>query len=157
MKFIVPFFLAAVLSVVGCGGSVEGGFKPASPEEVRAAAKAPEPGVRVFESEISRDEFRARCSAPGAARAVRLVRVFGRESDQSAARPEYRIFGITLGSVYEALGLRNNDILLAVNGYSISAPQNFPAFIEALQKEPGGEFEVRRAGEALLLKIRFVG
>lgn len=143
------FFLAA------CGAAAP--QRAGLPKNAEALKKQPDQSVQTFELQIERRDLTARLSDPETSRAVRLIRIFGRDKEPSEFRAEYRIFGVRTGSVYDVLGLRNNDILVAVDGYSITAPQNFPDFVWQLRNESSGVFEIRRGGEPLLIKIRITG
>lgn len=125
--------------------------------EREALKKAPESTAQAFEVALDREAFKKLVMSPTGIAGIRLVRVFGREVDPSTTRPEYKVFDVRMGSAYETLGLRNNDVLVSVNGFTITSPQNFPIFVRKLAEEPGGTFEVRRAGETLLLKVSFSG
>ena len=69
---------------------------------------------------------------------------------------EYRIFDISEHGVYSLLGLENSDIIVAANRYLIRNPAQFPAFVQLLANENNATIEIRRGGEARLLKYTFV-
>lgn len=85
---------------------------------------------------------------------IRLVPVF--QSVSTTESYEYRIFDIDRYGVYALLGLENSDIIVAANRYLIKNPGQFPAFIQLLANENEATIEIRRGGEARLLKYAFV-
>ena len=85
---------------------------------------------------------------------VRLVPVY--QSVSITESYEYRIFDVGQNSVYSLLGLENSDIIVAASRYLIKNPAQFPAFAQLLVNENEASIEIRRGGEARLLKYRFV-
>ena len=85
---------------------------------------------------------------------IRLVPVF--QSVSTTESYEYRIFDINEFGVYALLGLENADIIVAANRYLIKNPAQFPAFVQLLARENNATIEIRRGGEARLLKYAFV-
>lgn len=85
---------------------------------------------------------------------IRLVPVF--QSVSTTESFEYRIFDIDAGGVYGLLGLENSDIIVAANGFLIKDPKQFPVFVQLLERENGATIEIRRNGEARLLKYSFI-
>lgn len=85
---------------------------------------------------------------------VRLVPVY--QSVSTTESYEYRIFDVGESSVYSLLGLENSDIIVAADRYLIKNPAQFPAFVQLLVNENEASIEIRRGGEARLLKYRFV-
>ncbi len=66
------------------------------------------------------------------------------------------MFDVTPDSVYALLGLENSDIIVAADKYLIKNQAQFPAFMRLLQNENEATIEIRRGGEARLLKYTFV-
>lgn len=85
----------------------------------------------------------------------RLIKVFRREAPTGL--PEYRVFGIQRSSSYELIGLQNADILIAANDYIIYNPQGFSDFMKFLAKNDGGQVEVLRGQQPILLDCKVVG
>lgn len=85
---------------------------------------------------------------------IRLVPVF--QSVSTTESFEYRIFDIDVGGVYGLLGLENSDIIVAANGFLIKDPKQFPLFVQLLEREDKATIEIRRDGEARLLKYSFI-
>ena len=85
---------------------------------------------------------------------IRLVPVF--QSLTSTESYEYRIFDIDSEGVYGLLGLENSDIIVAANRYLIRDPKQFPLFVQLLEGEDQAVIEIRRDGEARLLKYSFI-
>lgn len=85
---------------------------------------------------------------------IRLVPVY--QSVSSTDSYEYRIFDIQHDGAYSLLGLENADIIVAVNRYLIKNPSQFPAFVQLLGNENEATIEIRRNGEARLMRYSFV-
>ena len=85
---------------------------------------------------------------------IRLVPVF--QSVSTTESFEYRIFDIDGGGVYGLLGLENSDIIVAANEFLIKDPKQFPLFVQLLERENTATIEIRRNGEARLLKYAFI-
>lgn len=85
---------------------------------------------------------------------IRLVPVF--QSVATTDSFEYRIFDIDVGGVYGLLGLENSDIIVAANGFLIKDPKQFPLFVQLLERENDATIEIRRNGEARMLKYSFI-
>lgn len=58
-----------------------------------------------------------------------------------------RLFAIRSGSLYEKLGLKNGDILMAVNSNSLSDPTQALKIFEQLKSERSIQLKVERSGE----------
>lgn len=104
---------------------------------------------------INRKDYLEALGKRGLLRRVRIVEVFAKAED-SGKVPEYRFFDIHPESAYALLGLANADILMAADDYVVFDPDQFRAYVEVVAKQPGGFIQVRRAGEVLVLRFRFV-
>jgi hypothetical protein len=85
---------------------------------------------------------------------IRLVPVFS--SMSTGTSYEYRVFDIRPSSAYSLLGLENSDVLIAVNRYLLKRPEQFATFVQLLAQEDKATIEIRRGGEAKLLKYSFL-
>ena len=63
---------------------------------------------------------------------VRLVPTLQNDSGVLQGPPEYRVFEVKKGSVYDALGLQNADILVAADDYIIRSTIVFTEFVKLI-------------------------
>jgi type II secretory pathway component PulC len=61
----------------------------------------------------------------------------------------YRLSGIRRNSVLSQLGIRNGDVIHAVNGHSLSSVQDAMGAYQGLQSESGFAFDVTRRGQKM--------
>lgn len=111
------------------------------------------PAIKVSSFTIQRRDLQAALLRLGEV-PVRLVPIY--QSVTSTESYEYRLFDVTPDSVYALLGLENSDIIVAADKFLIKNQAQFPAFMRLLQNENEATIEVRRGGEARLLKYTFV-
>lgn len=107
------------------------------------------------EMTVPRSEFVKRLRERGTVDGLRPVAILKGQSYEVQAFPEYRLFGIKKGSVYELLGLQNADILVSAQGFIIRDSRIFPEYIALLKNQPAAEIEIRRNDRPLLLKVAF--
>jgi hypothetical protein len=150
------FFLLAVtcLSATGCSLLGAKSALPASlrVEDYNSAVKS----AYTVAVDVPTSDFKSALAGASAQRGIRLVPLLYGKDRVNPGYPEYRLFGIFPGSAYSMIGLENADILVAANGFIIDNPGKFPRYIELLSKEKQGFIDVRRAGDALRLKLNFV-
>ncbi len=84
---------------------------------------------------------------------ARMVEVFTRESQNGVK--EYRLFGIQPGSLYDLLGLRNVDILVAANGYIVPEQGVFWTYLQIIPNQKDAFIEIKRAGKSMILRYKF--
>jgi type II secretory pathway component PulC len=124
----------------------------ADPSRIKAPAKE----AIVQELTVSRSDLKLALGDELKTAQIRAVEVFQNSSGISQTFPNFRLFDIQDGSVYSLLGLKNVDILVAINERSVVAPQVIGQIVRLLSNEKGVTFEVIRAGKSLVLKVRFV-
>ncbi|RMF13911.1 MAG: hypothetical protein D6761_10330 [Candidatus Dadabacteria bacterium] len=61
----------------------------------------------------------------------------------------YKIFAIKKGSVFEQIGLRNGDIIQAINGVSVDTPEKALQLFQQLKSETEFNLELQRGGSPL--------
>jgi len=110
---------------------------------------------REVRTEISRSQLQAALERAGAANSIRLVSTFRRAEASPSGAPEYRLFDIQPGSPYALLGLKNADVLIGVNDFAITNPRGFPQFMQAVIREPGVTFALRREERPFTLAVSF--
>ncbi|MBX7144421.1 MAG: hypothetical protein K1X79_08235 [Oligoflexia bacterium] len=125
-------------------------------DTVRSSAEAM-PAKTVAIS-ISRKNFIAAVERGPSANKIRFVEVFksAREGGGNGV-PEYRLFDIIPGSVYDQVGLRAADILVAANGLVLYDTSRFAEYVvKYIPQLPDASIEIRRDGQALLLKYHML-
>jgi hypothetical protein len=147
MRIIISV-VCVILGLSGCSGNKAPGPIPIS--SVRPGA----PNLKTVEFKIPRQEYNAALGRDDLNRRVRIVEVFQSGITASSA-PEYRIFNIAPKSVYALLRLQAADVLVAAHGMVIKSPLAFERYVTVLLTEPASEIEVRRNGQAVLLKFQF--
>lgn len=135
------------LGLVGCAPQ-----KPREPKYIDDIRPIP-PAIKVSSFTIQRRDLQGAILRMGDA-PVRLVPVY--QSVTSTESYEYRLFDVAPDSVYELLGLENSDVIVAADRFLIKNQAQFPAFVRLLQNENEATIEIRRGGEARLLKYTFV-
>lgn len=110
---------------------------------------------------ISRAKLDQAVSRGASLNALRMVEVF-RRADEAGPNmtPQYRLFDIQPGSVYDLVGLKTNDILLAADGLVVFDPLGFKAYVTTvLRAVPDGrvsEIFISRLGVPMRLQITTV-
>ncbi len=84
------------------------------------------------------------------AQAARIVPAF-----EQGVAVGFKLFEIREGSVFEQIGLHNDDVLIAVNGLSVAAPELAMAVAEQLRTAPTAQLNLRRRGEPVRIDIVF--
>lgn len=143
LAVLVLFFLAACSSK---------NVETAEPRRV-SQYRAVQPGVSVVDVEVNRPEYLKRLQLGAKLNKARLVEILSREN---ANIKQYRFLGVREGSVYELLGIKNYDVLIAANDYIIPDPETFWRYISLLSREQAAQIEVRRGEIPTLLNIKFV-
>lgn len=135
------------LSVAACAPQ-----KPREPKYIDDIRPIP-PAIKVSSFTIQRRDLQGALLRMGDT-PVRLVPVY--QSVTATESYEYRLFDVAPDSVYQLLGLENSDIIVAADRFLIKNQGQFPAFMRLLQNENEATIEIRRGGEARLLKYTFV-
>lgn len=151
MKTLPVKYLCAlvVINFFAFGCSSPNLVEPKYIEEIRPVA----PTHKVISYTIQRNDLRDALTRLRES-PIRLVPVF--QSVTSTESYEYRVFDIDSNGVYGLLGLENSDIIVAANRYLIRDPKQFPVFVQLLETVDQANIEIRRDGEARLLKYSFV-
>jgi general secretion pathway protein C len=58
----------------------------------------------------------------------------------------FRLQGIRSGSIFSAIGIRNGDVIVGVNGTEIDSPQRAMEIYQAMLQQDTVEMEVLRRG-----------
>jgi len=125
-------------------------IKPIKLSEVRA----PLASMVTVEMRIPRSKYVSILEQGGDNNLARLVPVFRSGTDWENF-PEYRLLDVKRGSVYELLGLRANDIIIAADDYVIPSPRKFWQYLLLLRGIKEASIEIRRADRPMLLKYVF--
>jgi len=86
---------------------------------------------------------------------ARLIEVFS-SSQGNIMPPQYRVFDVQRGGIYELLHLRTADIIVAAGGYVIPDQSIFWQYLNMIGQLDGGSLEVIRAGRTFDLQYQFV-
>ncbi len=154
IKVSLGISLGLVFSgAVGLAGCASFGFLPSRGFE--SAQR------RIITSEIGRQEISVprlelarRIRERGTGEGVRLIPILKGQSYEMETTPEYRIFNVKKGGVYELLGLKNADVIISAHDYVIRDPRAFPQYIALLKGQQSSSIEIRRDGSPLLLAIK---
>lgn len=153
MKKVLALAFVALGSIALGGGAIGcGPTSPPQPKFIEDIRPIP-PAMKEVSFAIQRRDFEHALEQEGEA-PPRLVPVFATVASRESY--EYRIFDLKPGSPYELLGLQNSDIIVAANRYLIKRPDQFQTFVQLLRVENEAAIEIRRGGEARLLKYSFV-
>lgn len=118
--------------------------------------KAPAREAVVEEIVVSRVDLKLALGNELKTAQIRAVEVFQSSSGVPQQFPNFRLFDIQDGSVYALLGLKNADILVAINERAVVASHVIGQVVRLLPNEKSVTFEVIRSGKSTLLKVRFV-
>jgi hypothetical protein len=141
--------MASLFALAGLGCTPQ---RPREPKYIDDIRPIP-PAIKVSSFTIQRRDLQATLLRLGEV-PVRLVPIY--QTVTSTESYEYRLFDVTPDSVYALLGLENSDIIVAADKFLIKNQAQFPAFMRLLQNENEATIEIRRGGEARLLKYTFV-
>lgn len=116
---------------------------------------------RVVALEISRRALDQAVSRGATVNSLRMVEVFRRAEESGlVSTPQYRLFDIKKGSVYDLVGLQTNDILLAADGVVVFDPQGFKTYISTVLRAVSdgtvSDIFITRDGVPLRLQIKTV-
>ena len=118
-------------------------------EEVQGAPT----DLRPIAIEVNRAAYKKAVAQPSSLQQIRIVRIYSHDPTIARTVPAYRIFDIAPGGVYDQLGLRVGDTLLAVDGWVLFDADKFAAFASLLEYSNEASLEVRRGEEAVKLQI----
>jgi type II secretory pathway component PulC len=111
------------------------------------------PPLKVMHLSIQRRDLQEALTRQGD-NAIRLVPVFDNIGVKQTY--SYRLFDVHENSAYALLGLQSSDVIVAADRYLIKRPEQFPAFVSLLAGADQATIEIRRGGEARLLKYSFI-
>jgi hypothetical protein len=151
---VVGFSLSLVLSFVVTGCSMFS--DPYGADGTKISSLRPKhPGTKTIALELSRVEYEKTLDS-GSKNEIRLIEVFSKEKGANSA-PEYRFFGIEKGSVYDLIGLRSLDVLVAASDYVVPGGDLFWQYLQLLRNHQSGSIEIRRDGVPIVFNYSFVG
>ena len=123
-----------------------GAATPAAAEEPAGPAKKLADGSY----EVERDTVRSLVASGGTNAGARVTPVL-----KNGVVTGLRFFSIKPGSVGAAIGLRNGDIISAIDGNAITTAQQLLDIYSKLDSLPGVELQGTRAGKPLAIKLVF--
>ena len=125
-----------------------------SDDSLRARLLPPPTNIKIVEQNITREDYRVAAAAEDSAR-IRLVPITRSARDETGF-PEYRLFSIVQGSPYALLGLKNGDVLVTVQGYTLVDSSTFAQYAKLLISENEARLIIRRSGEMMELRTKIV-
>ena len=105
---------------------------------------------------VSREKLKAAVSNEGALRAIRPIQTYSSGEAREGELPQYRIFGVVPGSAYDLVGLKNKDVLVAVNDRLLANGGVIEQIFSLLPGENEVSIELVRANRAMLLRCEIV-
>lgn len=118
--------------------------------------RTPPSSLQRVEIELSRDKLLAALRDRPSVTRIRAVEIFQGNPLGEDPIPNYRLFDITPGSVYEMMGLQNTDVVVGANDRILVSPNLFRQFVELLPQESHSELEIIRAGDPMLFEYKIV-
>lgn len=148
--------ICIVVSILGITvlGSACSGQQTTTVDPLSKSRSLP-PGTRQIKKSISRKEYWQAIEKGGDINRARLVEVFHRDRDPGV-RPEYRLFDIREGSVYDLIGLKPLDILISANDYSVPSGSHFWQYLQLLRFANDATVEINRDGRPMVFNYSFV-
>lgn len=116
--------------------------------------KSPNPLATAVPVEVRREKLVERLRDGGVLNSIRLVEVF-KGAGNPNPYPEYRMFDIQQGGVFDLLGIKNGDILVAAHGYSVPSVGKFVEYVNVLPGESSSQIEIVRQKRPLILSLAF--
>ena len=111
--------------------------------------------IEVREREILKKDLQRALSNSAATERLRVIEMANSVLGTKNAIPEYRLFDITPGSVYDILGLQNSDILVAADGYVPTFGSQFKEYVKLLNIAENAQVEIKRAGRTVRYRYMF--
>ena len=126
--------------------------KPVRFSEV--AGKGIESLGTVYKASISREKFKEAVQNDHLLTRIRMIELL-RPADARVPWPEYRVLDILKGSPYYILGVRHDDVLVAVDDYIVWDKSKFIQYMVLVQDLPGGQITIRREGKVYTFRFDF--
>lgn len=104
---------------------------------------------------VARELYVAALEREGSINEARLVEIFHRGVPNEEIK-EYRLLDVRPGSVYDLLGLRHNDVLVAADNYVIPTAPAFWGYLQLIAGFEKATIELRREGRPVLFTYKFV-
>ena len=120
-----------------------------------SAIRPPYPGTKVVKRSFEKSDYEKALDS-GSRNEIRLIQVFAQDNSIKGPR-EFRFFDIREGSVYDFLGLKSLDILVAANDFVVPGAEFFWQYLQLLRYEDKASIEVRRDGVPMVFEYTFTG
>ena len=117
--------------------------------------RAVQPNLKTIKKEIKRSEIQAALDRVGENN-IRIVQVHFGPNSGNVELPQYRLFDISERGIYNLIGLRTADILVAASDYVVFEPNQFRAFVQLLKGMNEATIEIRRAKVPTLIDLKIV-
>ena len=95
---------------------------------------------------ISAKEYARALAEGGNKNTARLVEVYNNSKYDPTTPPEYRVFDVQRGGVWDLLHLATADVIVAAGGYVIPNQQIFFQYLNLMKDLGGGSLQVIRSG-----------
>ena len=142
----VILVLGFVLTLSGCSL-----FRSRDDFQGEPVARPIPQGITEVKLAVKRSDYSEHLQRGESINRARFVPVYSRGGSSG----EFRIFDVKPGSIFELLGMKSLDIVVAANGYMVPGGNVFWAYLVMMEKLPEGTIEIRRNGIPLLLRYKF--
>lgn len=137
-----------ILGLAGCGPR----FGELEPERFPIQRETP-PNIKTLSLTIPRSQLATALEKDLLTNKIRVIEIYS--AREVSTQPLYRLFDIAPGSVYELLGLRNADVLVACNERYLRNADVFRQYVRLLKGESRAKIEIMRGPQAMLLDYTF--
>ena len=124
--------------------------------EISERTKLPSTEIIRIDLTVSRNDLLIALGDEYKTSKMRAVEVFQNSTSGATKSPVFRLFEVEPGSVYDLLGLREADMIVAINQRIIVAPHVIGQIVRLLPKENQIQIEILRAGKSYLLVTKFI-
>lgn len=143
--------LASVFILFSCSATKYSTAKAKKISEVRLIP----PVTKEISKNISYEKFVRVLNRDSDVNKARMVEIFRRGQSKDAP-PEYKLLDVDKRGVFYLLGLRNDDVIVAADGYVIPSGPIFWEYIKLMKKTKSASIEIRRAGKSILLNVDLI-
>ena len=103
---------------------------------------------------LSAKKYAQALAEGGNLNAARLVELYSRHKNLKTP-PEYRVFDVQKGGIYEMLRLKTADVIIAAGGYVIPNQAIFWQYLNMMKDLGSGSLEIVRSGRSFNIEYKF--
>jgi hypothetical protein len=152
MCFRIVAVLVIITALSAC--SATNPVAPSRAVEINSV-RQPLEGIQTEKVTVKRSQYTDIYLRGGNINRARMVEVFTHGVEEHIK--EFRLFDIQPGSVYDLLGLRTADVLIAANGFVVPDQETFWRYLWLITDKQVKPFiEIRREGSPITLQYTFV-